>query len=55
MGDKCGGNFLITGSGIKSCVNCTRPHIPENYDTIMHTIVENYNKSKGNSNEDISI
>ena len=35
LGDKCGGNFQYTKSGIKSCVNCNRPHLRENYDEII--------------------
>lgn len=34
LGDRCGGDFVYTDSGIKSCVNCLRPHIRENYDEI---------------------
>ncbi|MCR5195884.1 MAG: cysteine-rich small domain-containing protein [Pseudobutyrivibrio sp.] len=34
LGDKCGGNFTYTESGIKSCVNCLRPHVRDNYDDI---------------------
>ncbi|MBQ9360341.1 MAG: metal-binding protein [Lachnospiraceae bacterium] len=33
LGDKCGGDFTFK-NGIKSCVNCTRPHIPENFEKI---------------------
>ena len=34
LGDKCGGNFKYTESGVKSCVDCLRPHIRENYKEI---------------------
>ena len=40
LGDKCGGNFVYTKSGIKSCVNCTRPHLKDNYDLIIKTLRE---------------
>lgn len=35
LGDKCGGNFVYTESGIKNCTYCTIPHRRENYDRIM--------------------
>lgn len=34
LGDKCGGNFKFTGTGIKSCIDCHIPHQRENYDLI---------------------
>ena len=37
----CGGNYTILKNGIKSCQNCTRPHIPENYDEIIKVLSEN--------------
>jgi Zn-finger protein len=39
----CGGNYAILKNGIKSCQNCTRPHIPENYDVIIKQLSENNN------------
>lgn len=41
LGDKCGGNFTFTSKGIKSCINCTRPHLKENYDLIRNELVKN--------------
>ncbi len=35
LGDKCGGNFTYTGTGIKDCSACLRPHKRENYGSIM--------------------
>ena len=35
LGDKCGGNFTYTDSGIKDCSSCLRPHRKENYDAIF--------------------
>lgn len=35
LGNKCGGNFVITEKGIKNCSNCTVPHRKENYDRII--------------------
>lgn len=34
LGNKCGGNFKFTGTGIKSCIDCNIPHQKENYDLI---------------------
>ncbi|MCR5417248.1 MAG: cysteine-rich small domain-containing protein [Pseudobutyrivibrio sp.] len=34
LGDKCGGNFTYTKNGVKSCVNCLRPHVRDNYKDI---------------------
>ena len=41
MGDKCGGNFTISSSGKKSCVNCDYPHKAEHYDEIMNKLKDN--------------
>lgn len=38
LGDKCGGSFTYTKSGIKDCSNCLRPHMRENYDQIVSDI-----------------
>lgn len=35
LGDKCGGSFTYTDSGIKDCSRCLRPHRRENYSKIM--------------------
>ncbi|WP_090418769.1 cysteine-rich small domain-containing protein [Pseudobutyrivibrio sp. YE44] len=40
LGDKCGGNFEYTKSGVKSCVSCSRPHLRGNYDEIIRTLKE---------------
>ena len=34
LGDKCGGAFRYTESGIKDCSACLRPHRRENYSAI---------------------
>ena len=31
LGEKCGGNFRYTESGIKDCTNCLLPHKRRNY------------------------
>lgn len=38
LGDKCGGNFTYTDSGIKDCSNCLKPHRRENYTQITNQI-----------------
>ena len=35
LGKDCGGNFYYTDKGVKSCVNCLRPHKKENYKKIV--------------------
>lgn len=43
LGDKCGGSFTYTESGIKDCSGCVKPHCRENYERIvqqMETVVE---------------
>ena len=35
LGDKCGGNFTYTETGIKDCSNCLIPHRRENYEKVM--------------------
>ncbi len=42
LGKNCGGNFEYTGKNnkIKSCMNCTLPHSPNYYDTIMEKLKE---------------
>lgn len=34
LGERCGGSFTYTESGIKDCSNCIRPHLWENYNDI---------------------
>ena len=31
LGDRCGGNFRYTDSGLKDCTNCQLPHKRKNY------------------------
>ena len=35
LGDKCGGKFCYTETGIKDCSGCLKPHRRENYNKIM--------------------
>ncbi len=34
LGDKCGGKFTYTDSGIKDCSGCLFPHRKENYQAV---------------------
>lgn len=34
LGEACGGDFILTESGIKDCSPCIIPHLAENYDHI---------------------
>ena len=40
LGDKCGGSFTYTETGIKDCSNCLKPHRRENYGKIMEKMGE---------------
>ena len=40
MGKNCGGNFVYSEKGVKSCINCNLPHRPEYYDTIIAKLKE---------------
>ncbi len=35
MGKECGGKFVYLENGIKSCMDCMKPHRRENYDMII--------------------
>lgn len=35
LGEKCGGGFRYTASGVKSCEGCAFPHRRENYDRVL--------------------
>ena len=38
LGDRCGGNFTYTESGIKDCSACLIPHKRENYGFITERV-----------------
>ena len=40
LGEKCGGNFTYTKSGIKNCDSCVLPHTPEGEEHINKMISE---------------
>lgn len=40
LGKRCGGSFTYTEQGIKSCVNCLRPHSEEGYGYILSRFPE---------------
>ena len=35
LGEHCGGDFVYLESGIKDCSNCCRPHLRQNYESIL--------------------
>ena len=35
LGDRCGGKFRYTESGVKDCSGCLKPHMRENYGRIV--------------------
>ena len=55
LGDKCGGNFTYTESGVKSCIKCSLPHNRNSYGYIMEQfskIKELMQANKEESDED---
>lgn len=40
LGDRCGGNFRYTESGIKDCSDCRIPHCRENYGRICEKMMQ---------------
>ena len=40
LGDRCGGQFTYTESGIKDCSGCLRPHKRENYDGMVKQLAQ---------------
>ena len=41
LGDTCGGVYKYSGDkGVKNCIDCLFPHMPENYETIMDKLKE---------------
>ncbi|MBQ8625909.1 MAG: metal-binding protein [Agathobacter sp.] len=41
--EKCPGNYRYiesNGKRIKDCMDCTFPHVPENYDSIMFLLAQ---------------
>ncbi len=50
LGDRCGGNFRYTETGIKDCSECLRPHRRECYDAVTakaRELVELVRKCEG--------
>ena len=35
LGERCGGNFTYTSSGVKDCSGCAIPHSPGGYERIV--------------------
>ncbi len=48
LGDKCGGDFVYTQSGVKSCMNCSKPHIKGGYEHVMSNIANIIQLAKNN-------
>ncbi|MCL2202441.1 MAG: metal-binding protein [Defluviitaleaceae bacterium] len=38
--DACGGKFIRSARGLKICIDCHLPHVPEYYDVIIKKIIE---------------
>ena len=50
LGEKCGGNFTYTSSGVKDCSGCPIPHRPEGYEYVLSKfsqVVELAKKKEG--------
>ena len=45
LGEGCGGDYVMKGE-VKSCINCNRPHIAENFDEINARLKEYYKVHK---------
>lgn len=49
LGENCGGDFIYNENGIKSCINCSIPHIKKiGYDFIQNKIKKVIELSKKN-------
>lgn len=46
LADRCGGDFEYLSNGVKSCVNCTKPHGPGSYEHVMSHISDVIEKGK---------
>lgn len=46
LGDACGGDFVYLESGIKSCMNCTKPHDKNGYEHVMGKMKQVIEKAK---------
>ena len=47
LGNKCGGRFKYSGKkGIKNCMDCHLPHLPEYYDTIVSKLTETESEAR---------
>ena len=40
LGPDCGGDFVYNEKGVKDCQECTKPHLPEYYNTINSKLKE---------------
>ncbi len=46
LGDACGGDFVYLENGIKSCMNCTKPHDKNGYEHVMGKMKRVIEKAK---------
>ena len=46
LGDKCGGSFTYTETGIKDCSKCLKPHRRENYGAICEKMAGIFEMAK---------
>jgi len=52
LGDRCGGVFKYKEpNGVKSCIDCELPHMPEYYDTVVDKLREEREKAGKNLSE----
>ncbi|MDD6571883.1 MAG: cysteine-rich small domain-containing protein [Thermoflexaceae bacterium] len=40
LGDRCGGDYVYLENGIKSCVNCVKPHDARGYEHVKRHMKE---------------
>jgi len=46
LGDACDGDFVYLENGIKSCINCTKPHDKNGYEHVMGKMKQVIEKAK---------
>ena len=52
LGERCGGHFTYTKSGVKNCVDCTVPHERKNFGRITAILKANLDRAgKGDGRE----
>ena len=51
LGDRCGGDFEYLKNGVKSCMNCSKPHDKDGYDHVMGHITQIMELAKNNKEQ----